>query len=71
MTIQEFEALAAPEGFQPFVIVTKSGWSIEVPHPEFVDIPPQPASYVIVYSTGAGRALRLIDLGDIDHIEYL
>jgi hypothetical protein len=71
MSIEDFEELVAVPGFRPFTVVTKAGWSIEVPHPEFVDVPPQPVSYVVVYTSGAGgRAPRLIDLGAIDHIEY-
>jgi hypothetical protein len=69
MTIEDFEELAAPEGFRPFVVVTKSGWSIKVPHPEFVAIPPQPASYIIVY-TARAHVPQLVDLDAIDHIEY-
>jgi hypothetical protein len=70
MTSEDFEALAAPEAFRPFTIVTKSGWSAEVPRPEFLDVPPQPASYVVVYTTGTARIPRLVYLDAIDHIEY-
>ena len=74
MTIEDFEALAAPQSFRPFTIVTKAGWSIEVPHSIFVDIPiprrsPRP-SYVIVYTRANPLRRRLIDLVEVDHIEY-
>ena len=70
MTLEDFSELAAPEGFRAFVIVTRSGWSIQVPQREFVSIPPQPASYIIVYTSRASHIPRLVDLGAIDHIEY-
>jgi hypothetical protein len=72
MTLEEFSALAEPEGFRTFRVFTRSGWSIEVGHPEFVDIPPEEEpSYVVIYQkVNRSSVPRLVDLGAIDHIEY-
>jgi hypothetical protein len=71
MTIQEFEAVAAPQDFRPFTIVTKAGWSIEVPHSIFVNIPRRSRpSFVIVYTRANALRRRWINLVEIDHIEY-
>jgi hypothetical protein len=40
MKLDELKAFAEPQGFRPFVIKTKGGLTMEVPHPEFVTIPP-------------------------------
>jgi hypothetical protein len=44
---------------------------MEMPDSEFIDIPPDGASFVTAYTTGRGRVPRLIDLAAIDHIEFL
>ena len=69
MTLDELNQLAEPNGFRPFSIVTKAGFSMEIPHPEFIDIPPEGASFVTVYRTGKAHMPTLIDLGAIDHID--
>lgn len=70
MTREDFEELAKPEGFQPFIIVTQGGLRMEVPHPEYIDIPPEAGSYVVVYTTGRTHIARWLDLNAIDHIEH-
>lgn len=72
MTLDEFKGLAEPEAFRAFRLFTKSGWSIDVLHPEFVDIPPdEKPTYVIIYRAVKGSSVpRLVDLAAIDHIEY-
>ncbi|HEV3208683.1 MAG TPA: hypothetical protein VGY91_00325 [Chthoniobacterales bacterium] len=70
MTFEELNDLAAPEGFRPFAIVTQGGLRVEIPHPEFIDIPPEGASFVTVYRTSRSRIPRLIDLNAIDHIDH-
>lgn len=72
MTLEEFGGLAEAGAFRAFVLFTKSGWAIEVAHPEFVDIPPQEEpSYVVIYEkVGRSSVPRLVDLGAIDHVEY-
>ena len=70
MKLDELKAMAAPEGFRPFVIKTKGGLTLEVAHPEFVAIPPDDeASFVGVWTTTRPTILRLIDLAAIDHID--
>ena len=70
MKLDELAAMSAPEGFRPFSIITKGGLRMEVPHPEFVSIPPdETASFFGVYTTARPTILRLIDLDAIDHIE--
>jgi hypothetical protein len=71
MTLEELEQLSDPNGFQPFAIITQGGLRMEIPHSEFVDIPPDGASFITVYTTGRARVPRLIDLAAIDHIEFL
>jgi hypothetical protein len=47
MKLDELKAFAGAEGFRPFVIKTKGGLTVEVPHPEFVTIPPdEEASFI-------------------------
>jgi hypothetical protein len=74
MKIEEFEALVEPDKFRPFVVYTKSGWNISVPHSEFVDVPPGEGngpSYVVIYEKVKGSSIpRLVDLLAIDHVEY-
>ena len=43
MTRAELEALAEPKGFRPFPM--GSSQTFEVPHPEFLSIPPDPDRY--------------------------
>jgi hypothetical protein len=71
MTLEELEQLADPNGFQPFAIVTQGGLRMEIPHSEFIDIPPDGASFVAVYTTDRAHVPRLIDYSAIDHIEFL
>jgi len=71
MTLAEPQQLSEPSGFQPFAVVIQGGLRMEVPHPEFIDIPPDGASFVVVYTTGQAHVPRLIDLAAIDHIEFL
>ena len=71
MKLDEIKAMSGPDGFRPFTIVTKGGLSMEIPHPEFVTIPPDDeASYVGVYTTQKPTILCLIDLNAIDHIDF-
>jgi hypothetical protein len=72
MKLQEFEALAREEGFRAFTVYTKGGLKAEVPHPEFVSIPPgEEPSYVLVYFLVNKIAVpRFIDLDAIDHIDF-
>ena len=71
MKLEELKAFAGAEGFRPFVIKTKVGLTMEVPHPEFVTIPPdEEASFIGVWTTARPTILRLIDLGAIDHLEF-
>jgi hypothetical protein len=71
MKLDELKAFTEPQGFRPFVIKTKGGLTMEVPHPEFVTIPPDDeASFIGVWTTQRPTVLRLIDLGAIDHIEF-
>jgi hypothetical protein len=70
MTREEIEQLAQPEGFQPFAIVTQGGLRMEVPHPEFIDIPPEDATFVSVYRTARPHVPRFIELAAIDHIDW-
>jgi hypothetical protein len=75
MTRDEINALIDPLGFRPFAIVTQGGLRMEVPHPEFVDLPPmeedmEPASYVTVYTRGRVAIAKFIDLDAIDHIDW-
>ncbi len=69
--------LADPMTFRPFVVVTGSGTRFNVPHPDFIDIPPVPEepdeeenpSYVIIYSGGASIP-RMVVLENIQEIEF-
>lgn len=70
MTREEMDELAKPEGFRPFAIVTQGGLRMEVPHPEFIDIPPDGASFVTVYTTGRAHVAKFIELDAIDHIDW-
>jgi hypothetical protein len=71
MTRDEMQQLAESEGFRPFAIVTQGGLRMEVPHPEFINIPPEGASYVLVYTTGRpAHVPRFIELDAIDHIDW-
>ena len=58
MTLEELEQLADPNGFQPFAIVTQGGLRMEIPHSEFIDIPPDGASFVAVYTTDRAHVTR-------------
>jgi hypothetical protein len=75
MRLDEIKAMAEAEGFQPFVIQTKAGLKLKVPHPEFLSIPPDPeASLFGVWTqtpTKTRVVFRLIDLDSIDHIEMI
>jgi hypothetical protein len=75
MTREEINQLIEPQGFRPFAIVTQGGLRMEIPHPEFVDLPPmeeemEPASYVTVYTRGRVAIAKFIDLDAIDHIDW-
>jgi hypothetical protein len=75
MRLEEIEALIKPSNFSPFAIVTQGGLRMEIPHAEFMAIPPDTAegelpSYVIAYTTGKATVPVLIDLSAIDHIDY-
>jgi hypothetical protein len=70
MTRDEMQQLAESEGFRPFAIVTQGGLRMEVPHPEFINIPPDGASFVTVYTTGRARVPKFIELEAIDHIDW-
>jgi hypothetical protein len=74
MSREEMEALAEPEGFRPFVIRTVSGKEYQVPHPEFISIPPgEETSYVEVYELTPSRRHsvgRWVPLSNIDAIEF-
>jgi hypothetical protein len=75
MKLAEIAALIEPTNFRQFAIVTKGGLRMDVPHWEFVVIPPSTADgetpgYVIAFTTGKATAPKLIDLDAIDHIDY-
>jgi hypothetical protein len=72
MKLEEFAALSIPNGFRAFSVYTKVGLKAEVPHPEFVSIPPGEApSYVLIYyMVGRISTPRLIDLDAIDHVDF-
>jgi hypothetical protein len=70
MTREEIKQLAHPESFRVFAIVTRDGLRMEVPHREFIALPPEGASYVLVYSTGRAHVPRWIELNEIDHIDW-
>ena len=70
MKLDELKAMSDPEGFRPFVIKTKGGLRMEVPHPEFVSIPPDSEASVFGdWTNPRPTIVRLIDLDAIDHIE--
>ena len=72
MTVEEIEELAKPEGFQPFTIVTVDGLQMDVPRPEFIDIPPlhhDEPSYVVVYTTDQAHVPKLVNLRAIERID--
>jgi hypothetical protein len=59
MKLDELKAFAGAEGFRPFVIKTKGGLIMEVPHPEFVAIPPDDdASFIGVWTNARPTILR-------------
>ena len=75
MTRDEISQLIQAQGFRPFAIVTQGGLRMEVPHPEFVDLPPieedmEAPSYVTVYTRGRTAVAKFIDLDAIDHIDW-
>jgi len=75
MTRDEISQIIQPQGFRPFAIVTQGGLRMEVPHPEFVDLPPTEAgmetpSYVTVYTRARAAIAKFIDLDAIDHIDW-
>jgi hypothetical protein len=71
MTRDALEPLAESEGFKPFAIVTGSGARFEIPHPEFIEIPPgEDTPYIIVYRTGRVSVPKFIDLDAIDHLDF-
>jgi hypothetical protein len=75
MTRDEISALIDPLGFRPFAVVTQGGLRMEVPHSEFVDIPPisedgEVPSYVTVYTSRGATIAKFIDLDAIDHIDW-
>jgi len=70
MNRDEMSELVQPEGFRPFAIVTQGGLRIEVPHPEFVHLPPEGASYITVYRAGRPPVPKFIELDAIDHIDW-
>ena len=43
---------------------------MHVPHPEFVQFPPEGASYVLVCSAGRAPVPKFIELDAIDHIDW-
>jgi hypothetical protein len=72
MTRDALEPLADSDGFRAFAIVTGSGARFEIPHPEFIDIPPgEETPYIIVYRAGNKSAVpKFIDLDAIDHLDF-
>ena len=75
MTRDALQPLAEPEGFRPFAIVTHGGSRFEVPHPEFIEIPPgEETPFVIVYRPGrTNRRVsipKFVDLTAIDHVDF-
>lgn len=44
--------------------------TLDVPHPEFIDIPPDGASFVTVYTTARARVPQFIELDAIDHVDW-
>jgi hypothetical protein len=58
--------------FKPFTVVTHAG-RFNVPHPDFIDIPPHEKdepepSYIIAYTRSG--AVRFVILASIDHLEF-
>ena len=71
MRREEVIEFANSKGFKPFAIVTQGGLRMEVPHPEFIVVPPgEDTSFVIVFSVGRISVPKFIDLGAIDHIDW-
>ena len=77
MTRSEIAKLAEPEGFQPFVIVTRGGTRYSIDHADYIDIPPIPGpeeteerfpSYVTVYNRGS--VPRFVVLENIASVEF-
>jgi len=71
MTREELSEFAKVDGFRPFTIFSQGGLRAEVPHPEFIVIPPgEQTSFVIVFTTGRISIPKFIDLDAIDHIDW-
>jgi hypothetical protein len=73
MSREEMIELANPERFRSFTIVTVAGQRSNIPHHDYIDIPPLPeeagwVSYVTVYNRGS--VPRFIVLTNIDGIEF-
>jgi hypothetical protein len=43
---------------------------MEVPKPEFINIPPKGVSLVVAYTTGRALVQKFIGLDAIDHIDW-
>ena len=75
MKLEEIAELIEPANFRAFAIVTKGGLRMDIPHSEFMAIPPYNADgeapgYVIAFTTGKVTAAKFIDLDAIDHIDF-
>ena len=72
MTRVEMIEFANPKGFRPFAIVAIGGLRMEVPHPEFIVIPPgEETSYVEVWKNiGRVSVAKFVELDAIDHIDW-
>jgi hypothetical protein len=71
MTRDELDGFVNNRPFQRFVLVTQGGLRVEIPHPEFIALPPGEASYIIVFQRIRVRSLAplIINLDAIDHLD--
>jgi hypothetical protein len=71
MTREEIVQLPEPIGVRPFTITTSGGLRLNIPHPDFIDMPPKARrspSHVTVYNRNS--VARFIVLTNIDSVEF-
>ena len=67
MTIQAIEHFLGAQPFRPFTLITSSGKSYRVPHPEFVSFAPSRRVALVFTDEDAFDALDVRTITEIQH----
>ncbi len=69
MTIEQLREAMHARPFKPFVTTLAEGRSVEVPHPEFLLVPPTASrTFVVATTTDAYRVIDLLLVASFDFL---